>query len=135
MTVAIAPRVLIADDEELLRRLAARVLERVEFTVDTVSNSDEVMSALGNGTLPAALVLDFHLPPAEGSDLVHKVRELAPTLPLILTSGDLLPADCNAILDPPRVVFLAKPFAPSALVDAIQRALASPLESRPLVDR
>lgn len=135
MSVAIAPRVLIADDEELLRRLAARVLERAKFEVDTAANSEEVLSALSNGPLPAVLVLDFHLPPADGSDLVYKVKELAPELPLILTSGDLLPPDCKAILDPPRSIFLAKPFAPTALVEAIQRAFESHRESRPRVDK
>ena len=135
MPVANAPRVLIADDEDLLRHLARRVLERAGFAVDTASDSEEVLAALSEGPFPEALVLDFNLPPATGSDLVHKVCELAPRLPLILTSGDLLPADCKAFLDPPRTVFLPKPFAPSALVETIQRALETPRESSPREER
>ena len=135
MPAANAPRVLIADDEDLLRNLARRVLERAGFKVETASNSEAVLAALSDPPLPGVLVLDFNLPPAVGSDLVHKVRGLARSLPLILTSGDLLPADCKALLDPPKSVFLPKPFAPRALVETIQRALAVPVESRPRVDR
>lgn len=130
-----SPRVLVADDEELLRTLASRVLERAGLVVETASSSEETLTALSIDPLPALLVLDFNLPPAAGTDLVRKVREMAPLLPLVLTSGDLLPPDCRAMLDPPRCVFLAKPFAPSALVETIHRALEAPRESSPRIDK
>ncbi len=135
MSVAPAPCVLIADDEELLRKLATRVLERAGLRVETAATSDETLAALSRAAPPDALVLDFHLPPARGSDLIHKVCELAPQLPLILTSGDLLPPECKALLAPPRVVFLPKPLAPTALVDALQRALDAVGTERPRDDR
>ena len=111
------------------------MLERASLATETAASSDDVLAALSERPLPEALVLDFHLPPARGSDLVHKVCELAPGLPLILTSGDLLPPECKALLDPPRVVFLPKPFAPAALVDAIQRALDAVGTVRPRDDK
>ena len=117
-----APRVLVADDEALLRTLATRVLERAGIEVLPAPDSASALRELKNEPRPTAVVLDLTLPPGGGAELVRSIRELAPDTPLVLTSGDALPEDCRAFLDPPNVVFLAKPFAPAALVRALSEA-------------
>jgi DNA-binding NtrC family response regulator len=125
-----APAVLIADDDDLLRRLMQRVLETSGHRVLVASNGDDAVSALASapGEIGVA-VLDVLMPPHGALATMARLREIRPGVGIVLTSG--LPAQQSvaALVAERRAVFLQKPFAPEALRRAVRVLLAEQAEA------
>jgi DNA-binding NtrC family response regulator len=117
--------VLVADDEALLQRLIARVLEREGWDTVVVADGDAALAALEREPSRfAALVLDARLPPNGAAAPLRALLALRPELGVVVISGSEPGAELAALLAKQRGVFLAKPFPPTALADALRRALA-----------
>ncbi len=68
--------------------------------------------------LPEVVILDVDLPDANGRELYNRIRDLAPSLPIVLTSGHVLGAE-----EPQAdIVFLQKPYELEALLEAVGAA-------------
>lgn len=99
-------RVLVVEDEEMLRRLIARELERHGAVVQEAGSGDEALSLMAS-TAPDLVVTDLSLPGIDGSELV---RRLDPDLPVVLISGwQPIEAGGNE-LRRTAFAYLAKPF-------------------------
>ena len=81
--------------------LAAQWLRRSGYRVTTVQHPETAVAALqAPGHDFAALVSDYDMPGLNGLEVVRRVRELRPDLPVVLTSGlidDALRAQAAAI--------------------------------------
>ena len=122
-----APRgqtVLIADDEEPVRRVASRLLARNGYEVREAANGAEALRMLaeGNGEIDL-LVSDIIMPEMGGLELARRVATDFPRLPILLISGysdgqelgQSIPADLD---------LLQKPFSGTELTAAVARCLA-----------
>jgi DNA-binding response OmpR family regulator len=114
-----AERVLVVDDNDMIRELVRRVLAGAGFAVDAVASADEARRLAPGGY--HVLVVDVRLGAERGTDLVEVLRALDPQLPrrcLLLTGGldETLPDD---------VAVLVKPFSVDDLVAAV-RSLHTP---------
>ncbi len=70
---------------------------------------------------PDLLISDVRMPgPFDGMELLARVRETLPTLPVIIISGHLHPA--QAMIEG-ATQFVAKPYHMKAVVDAVRAAL------------
>lgn len=117
--------VLVADDDDALRHLMVQVLSRNGYRVIEASSGEAALAAVdaGAGGALDLLVSDVVMGDLGGRELAGQLRERDPSLKVLLTSGT---AD-ESILDglgPRRVSFLAKPFRPSGLIDAVHELLA-----------
>jgi DNA-binding response OmpR family regulator len=109
-----AGRVLVVDDNDMIRELVRRVLAGEGFTVDAVASVAEALRLA-----PAryhVLIIDVGLGTERGTDLVEVLRARDPLLPgrcLLLDGGlgEPLPGD---------VAVLAKPFGMDDLVAAVR---------------
>ena len=113
--------VLVVDDEDSLRMLAARILKRVGYTVLDAKNGQEALSLLEqHGDAVAALLTDAFMPDMSGEDLLSAVAEKYTGIKLILMSGDRarLP---DAIRN---TAFLPKPFSVAQLKTVMHEALS-----------
>jgi two-component system response regulator MprA len=116
-------RILIADDEQVLRRYVRRLLEAQGHVVEEAANGEEVLARLGApGPLPDALLLDMEMPVLGGLETLRRLRaELATAeLPVVVLSGRHRwpePSDDVSRLPP----LLRKPFEPMELVEQIER--------------
>lgn len=120
-----APAVLIADDDDLLRRLMQRVLEAGGMRVLTASDGDAAHAVLAAAPADVAVVvLDLVMPPHAGAATVQRLLAARPGVGLVLTSG--LPPDAavSELLARHDGVFLRKPFAPQDLRAAVGDLLA-----------
>ena len=113
-------RILVVDDEALVRMLLAEHLQSLGFTVDEAATAQEAvdqMRACDEGI--GAAVIDFGLPDRKGDVLAAELRALDPQLPLIVASGygDSLGQER---FSPGPVEFLTKPFELKALEDLLR---------------
>ena len=85
-----APRVILADDDVLLREGVASLLDRSGFEVAAqASNGSEVLELVGEH-VPDLVVLDIRMPPSferEGLDLAREIRATYPEVGILILSA------------------------------------------------
>jgi CheY-like chemotaxis protein len=124
---AIAPvkrRILFVEDLEPLRQAIAHALEDAGYTVVSASDGDEALriAAQDTGTFDA-LITDVVLPRKSGYRLARALRESRPDLRVLYLSGYDRPQGLDEALAVPGTAFLAKPFAPEAMIADLERLL------------
>jgi DNA-binding NtrC family response regulator len=115
-------RVLIIDDERPVLMTLEALLKRHGYHVDTASTASQGLKLLRSK--PSTLVLlDLHLPDADGLETLDQIKTEAPqTQVIILTAHDSLH---NAIESIKRGAyhFISKPYAPEELLSLVEKAL------------
>jgi CheY-like chemotaxis protein len=112
-------RLLVVDDDELLRIALASLLEVAGANVLEAPDAEEAVSCLSAG--PVDLLLsDIQLPGESGIWLAEWVAAHLPALPVVLMSASLPPS--GAVLPAPVRHFVRKPFDPDALRDILLQA-------------
>jgi two-component system cell cycle sensor histidine kinase/response regulator CckA len=117
------PLVLIAEDEELVRELVTRILEREGYDVHAAADGPAALQILERIARPVdVLVTDIVMPGMNGRKLAERVVEQSPGTSVVFMSGysEEPPAvEGSALTAAP---FLRKPFSPKALLEAVTRA-------------
>lgn len=115
--------VLIADDEEPVRRVASRLLARNGYDVLEAADGAEAlrMLAAGKGAIDL-LVSDIIMPEMGGLELARKVATEFPKLPVLLISGYSDSQELGQSI-PPDLDLLQKPFSGTELTAAVARCL------------
>jgi CheY-like chemotaxis protein len=123
-------RVLVIDDEKLVREMA-RILLRAE-------GYDVVLADGGAAGIEAArsnqfdvIIVDLFMPDIDGLTVMKTIRQTAPAMPMIAASGFLFDGTCPPMPnfetmaeDAGAVATLYKPFRPAALLQAVEQALS-----------
>ena len=114
--------VLLAVDEETIRRLVAEVLSRNGYRVFAAPNGDEALRLLEeHGDEIDLLLTDVVMPGMSGPDLARAAARLRPSLRVLFTSG--YTSEPDEAFDDPDVEFIGKPFSPQALVAKVREVL------------
>jgi DNA-binding response OmpR family regulator len=114
--------VLVVDDDEKLATLMVRALERAGYACRIAASGDETLWAVQEH-VPDALVLDVMIPHPGGVETCRYLRGRGFTGPIIVISARSHPDDRAAATRAGADQFLAKPFALSDLVEALQNEL------------
>lgn len=125
-------RVLVVDDEELVLRSTARMLENRGYSVLTARDYAEALS-LAQGELNLALVVtDVALAGISGKEVVRGLRSVHPALKVVYVSGyDVATSGIHLASDGSEE-FLAKPFAPAVLDQRLKSLLGLDLVLEPM---
>lgn len=115
--------VLVGDDEPLLRKLTARILAPQGFEVLTAADGDEAVRAVDERPDVDVVLLDANMPPAGAGEALRAIRRRRPGVGVVLTSGTSLAPELERELAEGDGIFLRKPFAPAALVRALEDVL------------
>ena len=110
--------ILLVEDEAPLRRLAERALGRAGHEVVVAEDAESALELVAGGLVPALLVSDVAMPGMDGVALAQALRRDLPGLPILLVSG-YANAVVEAQLAEANIRYLAKPYSPSGLVDAV----------------
>lgn len=117
-------RILLIDDDELLRDVLAKSLQHAGHAVIQASDGQQGVD-LFHATEIDIVITDLVMPVQEGVETIIKLRRENPTLPIIAISGGVTNSrtylDMAGKLGAKRI--LAKPFTPSELLQAIAEVL------------
>jgi PAS domain S-box-containing protein len=114
-------RVLIVDDEPLVRMHVRRLLTRSGFTVEEAANGSSGLEAIARSS-PDVVLLDMMMPDLDGVQVARRLRASGIHVPVVLCSGDPEAARARG-LEPGLVqCMLQKPFDRGQLLAAISRA-------------
>jgi PAS domain S-box-containing protein len=116
-------RILVVEDEDVVRTLLARTLERLGYAVETAENASVALPTLRERGDEFALVIsDMVMPHTTGAEFAREVAEWKPELPFIFMSGYTEDefARSGAVA---AGSFLQKPFTSEALATTVRDAL------------
>jgi signal transduction histidine kinase len=118
--------VLVVDDDEPMLRLTTLFLEEAGFEVRRALGGRAALDLLDAdvGGIDA-VVLDLAMPEVAGPDVLDRIRELRPELPVVLVSGYGEEAARAQLSSEPRTFFLHKPYEPDVLVGLLGRELGA----------
>ena len=112
--------VLVVDDEEALRTLAAKLIEKRGHTVLTASNGTEALALLDGDIKVDLLVLDVVMPGLSGLQTLEKLRNQGHTeLPVILLTAQTADEDILGGYKQGADCYLTKPLQPKALLNIV----------------
>jgi two-component system, cell cycle sensor histidine kinase and response regulator CckA len=115
--------ILLVEDEENVRRVTGRLLERLGFRVLLASSAEEALELYeGKGVRPDLVLTDVVMPGLTGIQLAERLRTLDPTLPILFTSG-YTSRELGRTPDDPPSPFLPKPFSIDDLAHMVRLAM------------
>lgn len=115
-------RILVVDDDAVVRISCQRVVEAEGSEVVLVSSADRALEALAHSAFDLVLV-DVKMPGHDGMWLTHEVKEKWPEMSIVVMSGYPTPETILDGLGSGAACFLAKPFTPDELIEAVREAL------------
>ncbi len=117
-------KVLVVEDEDIVRNLCTRILERLGYEVLQARNGFEaVASAEANGMRIDLLLTDVVMPGMNGSELATQLVLHYPEMKVLFTSGYTDDAITrHGVLDE-GVSFIGKPYTPVALARKVREVL------------
>lgn len=119
--------VLLVEDEEAVRRFAARALESRGYNVLKATTGVEALDVLASHSDEIDLVIsDVMMPEMDGPKLLQQLRRTLPDMKVIFISGYAEEALRRELAEGESFGFLPKPFSLKELASAVKEALEQP---------
>lgn len=115
-------RILIADDEVEIAQQLGHLVHREGLTPLLAKDGKEALKLVRAGD-PDVLLADLRMPGMDGMELMRKVREIDPELPVILMTGYAEVQGAVRAIRAGAHDYLAKPFDHSEVIRVVLRAL------------
>jgi CheY-like chemotaxis protein len=112
-----ALRVLVVEDDVLIRMSITEMLESRGHVVFEAGDGTEALRLFGTETVDV-LLADVGLPGMSGMDVARMMRETRPDLPVLFATGDQA---TNDVRRDPRTAVIVKPYGVADLMDALGR--------------
>ena len=122
-TPPVAWKILIVDDDAMVRRVSARMMPEGEILMaENGAEACQVLEQHGADSLDCVL-LDMKMPGLSFEESLEGIRRLCPDLPIVACSGNGADSVGPDFSRAPRTGFLGKPFTRKELHDAIGSAV------------
>jgi two-component system response regulator ResD len=118
---AMSDRVLIVDDEPIVRDVLQRYLARSGFSVDTAADGEQALAAM-EAAAPSLVLLDLMLPGLDGLEVFTRIRDRGPT-PVIMLTARGEETDRVVGLEMGADDYITKPFSPREVVARVRSVL------------
>ena len=113
--------ILVVDDESLLLTMAETILSDFGYQVLTANSGQKALQVLAQpGTQIDLVITDLVMPGMGGRELIERIRQQGLEMPIMSTSGYLLPEDKQT-----GAGYLQKPFTSTELLRKVKAALAT----------
>lgn len=116
-------KVLLVEDEDMVRTVAERALTRAGYEVTACANGEEGLAAILEGTTRFDLVVsDVVMPGMDGPAMVRAIRARLPDMPVLFMSG-YAEEQLRRDIDIPDMHFIPKPFSVASIGDKVGAVL------------
>ena len=131
MSSAQSPLVLVVDDEEPIRQMERRILEKAGYRVIEASDGAQGFEMLKDGKPLDLLIADLDMPEVGGEEMVRRIRVLRPDLKVLYVTAHI-----DRLLDVRQTLwegeaFLDKPFSMDGLIEAVALLLYGRVSAKP----
>ncbi|MDR3578409.1 MAG: sigma-54 dependent transcriptional regulator [Oryzomonas sp.] len=115
-------RVLVVDDEAVIRDALKRILEGERFSVETCVSGHSAIESLHERDFDL-IVTDLKMPGMNGIEVLKAVKTLQPEAPVIMITGYASVDTAVEAMKNGAVDYIAKPFSPDQFLEKVERAL------------
>jgi len=115
-------RILVVEDDHAVQKALKRLFETEGFSIEISGDGKSALEAFRNNT-PSAIVLDLRLPLMSGRDVCREIKQMAPTVPIIVLSAASDVSDKVLLLELGADDYVTKPFSPRELLARVRAAL------------
>ena len=120
---SVGGKVLLVEDEDMVRTVAERALTRAGYEVTACANGEEGLAAILEGSVSFDLVVsDVVMPGMDGPAMVRAIRKKLPKMPVLFMSG-YAEEQLRRDIDIPDMHFIAKPFSVASIGDKVGAVL------------
>lgn len=116
-------RILIIDDEPLVRRALSRMLRLLGHIPTSTDSGEAAMAILNHGEPFELVILDMLMPQKNGDEVFYEIKALRPELPVIISSGFTHEGILTELKKNNLSGVLLKPYSPTELNQCISHAL------------
>ena len=117
-------KILLVEDNEFNRKIVHDLLARQPYDL-TEAHDGEAGVAAARREKPNLIIMDVQLPKLSGLDATRQIRAEPETsrIPIIIVTSFALSGDDKKAMDAGASAYLAKPYSPRQLLDAIKKWL------------
>lgn len=113
-------KILLVDDEKMIRRSASRLLSQLGYEVLVAANGVEAIETIEKeGASIRLVILDLVMPVMDGEKTFYKLQEYDANLPVIISSGYSKGAKVDKLISMGVVGFVQKPFELGVIAEEI----------------
>jgi PAS domain S-box-containing protein len=118
-------KILVVDDEPVIRQFVSQVLGEQGHTVETADNATDALKMVKSKRY-RLILLDIKMPGMSGLELYKQFQKIAPSLTkrVVFITGDVMGKRTLAFLDKTKTPYMMKPFDAKQLKAEINRILA-----------
>ena len=122
-------KVWVADDDSSIRWVLERALTQAGITNESFADADALLGQIGAGR-PDVIISDIRMPGTNGLELLARISENYPDLPVIITTAHSDLDSAVASYQKGAFEYLPKPFDIDEMIAVTERALAHAREKR-----
>jgi DNA-binding response OmpR family regulator len=115
-------KILIVEDDRAVQNALKRLFASNGYSVEIASNGITGLESV-RAALPSAVVLDLRLPAMPGQDVCREIKNVFPSLPVIVLSASTDVVDKVLLLEIGADDYVTKPFSPRELLARVQAAM------------
>jgi DNA-binding response OmpR family regulator len=117
-------RILLAEDDEILRMLIIDTLEEEEYQVDEAKDGQDALTFLKE-RLYDLVIIDYMMPAYSGIEVIERVRQgdRNKAVPILMLSAKSQLSEQEKAIETGADYFVAKPFSPAELLDKVRDIL------------
>jgi two-component system OmpR family response regulator len=119
------PRILVVEDEPVVREIAVTILRNNGFKVDQAVDGQAALDILSHDNGYSLVTLDLGLPKIDGRDLLRQLRSAVATatIPVIILTGAEDEATEVELMDQGADDYLRKPLDPARFIARVKAVL------------
>lgn len=117
-------KILLAEDEEILRMLIVDTFEEKDYYIDEAEDGEEALSYLERNQYDL-IILDYMMPVYTGLEVIEKVKlnTINKNTKILMLSAKNQQFEQERVLGAGAEYFMSKPFSPSQLLEKVEEIL------------
>ena len=110
--------ILLVDDDDLVLQCIPPILEAIGHRVTAAKGGQAALAQLEQGGAWDVVILDLNIPSMDGLETLEPLRNLRPTLPVLIATGYADERLRGRILQKNKLGFITKPYRPQEVQQA-----------------
>ena len=123
-------KILVVDDEAVVRRSCTRILETEGYKIDSASGGREAILTMEKKPYDF-VITDLKMPEVDGLTLIKWIRKSKPDTGILIITGYPSQETIKDALELGIIDYVPKPFTPAVLIDVVGRAIEWKRETVP----
>lgn len=117
-------KITVIEDNEAINKLFTTILLRNGYDVSSFRNGMSALEALPN-IQPDLIIMDILLPDINGTELIHKVKELdkLQNVPIVAVTGFATGKDCKKMIELGFSNYISKPINTTLFVEEVKKMI------------